>query len=126
MPAPRMMQAKDVAGYLGISLRSAGYKMNMFEAMGMTITTNRRVTAADWARGKSKQRPGRARRLIDVRKFAAWMCEQDGVDLEERVHDLQSFLAVSRREEADRVRARRYGNGSGRACEDDDRAVSVL
>lgn len=81
MPARRMMQTEDVREYLGISKMQSYYLMNRLEMAGLTIDLYGTKTTGH---GKAK--------LIDGKVFAKWLSDQDGVDVNERIHDVQSFL----------------------------------
>ena len=92
MPAPRMMRSRDIAAYLGVSMTQARGLMLVLEQNGSVIKTTKKVTAAEKLKGRSKERSGKAMKLVDAKVFARWLCDQDHADYDDRLHDLQCFL----------------------------------
>lgn len=106
MPAPRMMKSGEIAGYLGVTSRTGRNVMQQLEAMGRTVVTQNRITAAEKAIANGK-RPGSPVKLVDYRVFAKWITDQDGRDVEEVAKDVRQWLTESRREESANVSYRR-------------------
>lgn len=64
----------EISKVLGVSLRDAQYKLKAFELSGMTINNGRK-------------------KLISVRRFASWLAEQDGSDVNSLIADIREALA---------------------------------
>lgn len=99
MPAPRMMKSRDIADYLGVSIQTARNMMTAFQMRGLVIETDRKWTAAEKRHGQSPKRSGSPVKLVDAKVFARYLSDMDGQDYDERLHDVQSFLAEKRRSE---------------------------
>lgn len=82
MPAPKLfLTSNDIASVTGISIRKAQYMLNMFEVEGKVIRNGNK-------------------KMVDVRVFCKYLCDQDGADPKERKIDIQNFLRERKKEEA--------------------------
>lgn len=74
MPAPKMMNSKDIAAYMGCSIREAQCILKTLEQNGQTSLV------------------GKKKRVVNIKVFARFLSLQDGMDERERIKDISETM----------------------------------